>query len=187
MLMINILILIPLKNMYLIKSDSQFLFKKLSELFLQKGFNYQNNYNYGEICFSLKQEKIIIEFKKIRKTLKLPEKFDNVFIETQNLLQDNELILNNLSYNPIKETLAYQGYKIKLRNTHNLIIKEAFINKTKGIDKLSLYRSIWPSDVDFQVNKLDTHLTNLKNLLRKELDYNFHFKSNRGIITFLIN
>ena len=59
------------------------------------------------------------------------------------------------------------------------------MNKGEGIKKTDLYKIIWPNDVDIQINKLDTHLTNLKNLLQEHFDYTIKFKSNQGKIIFL--
>ena len=39
---------------------------------------------------------------------------------------------------------------------------------------------IWPNDKNFQINKLDTHLTNLKNLINEKLEYQINFKTIDG-------
>ena len=54
------------------------------------------------------------------------------------------------------------------------------------MNKEYLYKCIWPEDHDMQLNKLDTHLTNLKNLLKESLDFNLSFRSISGKIKFLI-
>jgi len=87
----------------------------------------------------------------------------------------------------MKETISNKSSSLKLRNTHNLILREALKFKNQGINKVDLYKKIWPNDVDIQINKLDTHLTNLKNLLLEYFGYKLKFKSNQGKITFLIN
>ena len=51
-----------------------------------------------------------------------------------------------------------------------------------GIDKKILYSIIWPNEKVIQLNKLDTHLTNLKKFLKEEIDYDVIFSSNKGII-----
>ena len=35
-----------------------------------------------------------------------------------------------------------------------------------GIEKVDLYKIIWPKDKEIILNKLDTHLTNLKNIVQ---------------------
>ena len=46
---------------------------------------------------------------------------------------------------------------------------------------------IWPSDKNFQINKLDTHLTNLKNLIKEKLGYQINFKTIGGKIYLISN
>jgi len=44
-----------------------------------------------------------------------------------------------------------------------------------GVNKFSLYEKLWPEDKDLYMNKLDTHLTNLKNKIRKGLHKEIKF------------
>ena len=66
-------------------------------------------------------------------------------------------------------------------------LNQALINNRSGVLKTDLYNLIWPSDIDIHINKLDTHLTNLKNFLKKELNYDLKFISNHGTIQFLLD
>ena len=68
-----------------------------------------------------------------------------------------------------------------------MIFNQALINKNNGVLKTELYNLVWPLDVNVQINKLDTHLTNLKNFLKKELQYDLKFVSNQGKIKFLLD
>ena len=63
----------------------------------------------------------------------------------------------------------------------NLIISKSGINKDK------LYRLIWKKDKDISINKLDTHLTNLKNQLKKDLGMNAYFQSQDKTLRLMIN
>ena len=56
------------------------------------------------------------------------------------------------------------------------------LNSDQGLDKIKLYKDIWPLDKDLQLNKLDTHLTNLKNHLKEKLNLNLLFFSRSGLI-----
>ena len=58
----------------------------------------------------------------------------------------------------------------KVKDNNILIFKEC-------VDKDVLYRKIWKRDKLIQINKLDTHLTNLKNKLNDELNLNVNFHS----------
>ena len=55
-----------------------------------------------------------------------------------------------------------------------------------GIDKDTLYQSIWKKDKSIYINKLDTHLTNLKKL-KQELDIKVNFQSQKKNLRLLIN
>ena len=61
------------------------------------------------------------------------------------------------------------------------------LNSDRGINKVDLIKTIWPNDKEIFFNKLDTHLTNLKNNLSKEIDYDLKFSSKSGIIKLATN
>ena len=46
---------------------------------------------------------------------------------------------------------------------------------------------IWKKDKDISINKLDTHLTNLKKSLFNDIGYDLNFSSKSGIIKLAIN
>ena len=114
-------------------------------------------------------------------------KIELFFHEIYNLLSENFVQVGELTYYPIKELISKKNVTVSLRNTHNLIFNQALINNRSGVLKTDLYNLIWPSDVDIHINKLDTHLTNLKNFLKKELNYDLKFISNHGMIQFLLD
>ena len=43
-------------------------------------------------------------------------------------------------------------------------------------------KKIWPLDKDYQINKLDTHLSNFKNILMSNIKFEIQFSSTKGII-----
>jgi len=55
------------------------------------------------------------------------------------------------------------------------------------MEKVDLYKNIWPKDKDYQMNKLDTHLTNLKNYIYEKIDLKLNFSSISGQIKLIIN
>ena len=54
------------------------------------------------------------------------------------------------------------------------------LNQIEGISKLNLYKNIWPADKEIFMNKLDTHLTNLKNYLASDLNFSLNFTTVKG-------
>ena len=104
------------------------------------------------------------------------------------LLEQLETISKNfyfeildIIYYPLDQKLIRANQSIKLNLIHNSIFKFLSLNK-EGIAKANLYKIIWPNDKDYQVNKLDTHITNLKNIILKELNKSISFESNNGIL-----
>ena len=54
------------------------------------------------------------------------------------------------------------------------------LNQIEGMSKLNLYKNIWPKDKEIFMNKLDTHLTNLKNYLASDLNFSLNFMTVKG-------
>ena len=46
---------------------------------------------------------------------------------------------------------------------------------------------MWPLDKNYQINKLDTHLTNLKNYLKEKLDFNLDITTSSGLISLRVD
>ena len=82
---------------------------------------------------------------------------------------------------------SYEKKSLILGNIHNLIFSALLLNLTSGVNKSQLYEIIWPNDKNFQINKLDTHLTNLKNLIKEKLGYQINFKTIGGKIYLISN
>ena len=61
------------------------------------------------------------------------------------------------------------------------------LNLDEGVEKTDLIRSIWPKDKDIFLNKLDTHLTNLKNQIYNDLNFDLKFSSSSGRLKLSIN
>ena len=56
-----------------------------------------------------------------------------------------------------------------------------------GVNKESLYKKIWKRDKSIFINKLDTHLTNLKKKLKQELDIQINFQSQNKNLKLIID
>ena len=74
-----------------------------------------------------------------------------------------------------------------LSDIQNEIMIHLLLNLSNGIDKIELIQNIWPNDKDVFFNKLDTHLTNLKNYLKSESDFDLKFTSKSGLIKLVFN
>ncbi len=176
--------------MYLIKSKDSFFKETILNLLLQKNFpiNTDNKYRiYGTINFKFSQDILSIKYENDVLNLNIPTDFNKLWNGLYNLLLNHKIILDGLEYFPLKEEMIFNNHKLKLRNTHNQILKIIIQSKNYSIIKEDLYQSIWPLDKEIQINKLDTHLTNLKNLLKDSFNYDLKFKTNSGVLTFIFD
>ena len=73
-----------------------------------------------------------------------------------------------------------------LSDIQNIILNTILLFK-EGVDKDHLYKKIWKRDKSIQINKLDTHLTNLKNKLKDDLDLNVNFHSHEKKLRLLVD
>lgn len=120
------------------------------------------------------------DFSKIIKIQK-PFSFKSVLDAIDKILNSYEYNLQSVIYAPFRQELVNKKKKLKLTDIHNLILINLIMYQYK-IDKNILYKKIWPKDKEIQINKLDTHLTNLKNLINKNLDYDLKFKTQKNIL-----
>ena len=61
-------------------------------------------------------------------------------------------------------------------------MRDLLLNYEEGVLKEVIYGNLWPNDKSILINKLDTHLTNLKNHLKDEVDFDLEFTSISGKI-----
>ena len=170
--------------MFFIKSNDPFLSNTIINVLNQKApyFTDNNQINsFATISISFNEKTFFIEIgneKKCNNTFhvhKTFEKLDSILIKI-------EILFHELIYIPIKQNLIYQNKSLVLGNIHNLIFSALLLHQKSGVNKSLLYGKIWPNDKDFHINKLDTHLTNLKNLINKKLEIKINFKTVDGKI-----
>jgi len=185
----NFLTLIPLLNMFELICNNNFLKKNFTDLFFQKNIPIAatNNQLSNQITLKTKNDEyLFITFNKNIMQFKLPIRFELIFSDIFFLLSDYELLIGSLTFNPLKQTISNKEKKINLRHTHSIILSKLLSSKNNSIVKFDLYNFFWPKDKNPQYNKLDTHLTNLKNLFFEEFEYDLKIKTENGILT-LVN
>ena len=91
---------------------------------------------------------------------------------------------------PYKDVTQYTKIQIKphMMNSdiQNIILNNLLLF-SEGVDKDFLYKSIWKRDQDIHINKLDTHLTNLKKKLKDDLNISINFQSHKKKLRLLID
>ena len=101
--------------------------------------------------------------------------------------QDNHFdIIGNFKYFSAKALIKNDNNICRFSDTQNKIMSN-LVCFHDGIDKKVLYKKIWPKDKNISDNKLDTHLTNLRNLIFDSYKYSLKFKSIKGKIKLDIN
>lgn len=171
--------------MFLITSKDEFLLSQISNLFEQKNIcithDIKQKYFLSIIC-EISDKTLLFSLKKKQIQYNLPISFEEVVRQLLQELSEFEYNFKNLIYNPINQTVGFNNNTMKLKSFHNIIIKELILNKDFGVKKNLIYSMLWPNDKSVLINKLDTHLTNLKNFLKEELNFDLQFTSVAGLI-----
>ncbi len=176
--------------MFLLKSDDEFTLKSISHLFNQREYYYtldETKKYFSTIKIKKFEKELQIKsFQKIS-TLKIPVTFNVLSSTLSNLLHDHFIDIDNIKFYPFRQSLHYKDKNTNLGNIHFIIFSQLILSHPGTIEKVDLYKNIWPKDKDYQMNKLDTHLTNLKNYLDEKIDLKLNFSSNSGQIKLIIN
>ena len=139
-------------------------------------FDFEIHQANDQLYFTYSQRKEII---------KTPIKINNFFDGIYRLIFEKAVIVNGFDYFPFKQTINYQGNELKLNFISNEILRNLYLYKERGIDKNILYSSIWPQDKEILINKLDTHLTNTKNLIQDNFNIELKYASKKGVVKLL--
>ena len=118
--------------------------------------------------------------------LSMPIDINSFYGQIIRIISDIKISKNDYDYFPYQRVLLKKSKKSLLSDIQNTIFSNLIISKS-GINKDKLYGLIWKKDKDISINKLDTHLTNLKNQLKKDLGMNAFFQSHDKTLKLLIN
>lgn len=119
--------------------------------------------------------------------LKKPMNFDLFFQGLHQLLLKYKIDLNDIIFFPFQQKLIFKNKKLFLNDIHNKLFCYLYLYKDEGIDKFFIYKKIWPQDKEIFINKLDSHLSNVKNEIKTNLSYNFDYSSKKKLIKLIIN
>lgn len=142
--------------------------------------------NYEIIKIDTENQFITLKFKEKKIILPSPIEISSLRNEINKILLGYVIKLNNLSFYPYQRAIEKNDNKIFLTDIQNIIFSN-LINDNKGIDKKFLYQEIWKNDKEIFINKLDTHLTNLKNFLNNALKVKINFLTKNKKIQLLVD
>ena len=160
----------------------------LSNFFENKNFSLATEKeNYFTIVKVRETEKsIYFVIDGIKKEISIPLDLNFLSSEILKSIVDVNLSISGYSYYPYQRLIENAQKKSLLSEIQNIILNNILLSK-EGIDKNLLYRRIWKRDKSVQINKLDTHLTNLKNKLSDELNLDVNFQSQEKKLRLLID
>ena len=120
-----------------------------------------------------------------KEAIKTPIKINDIFDIIYQLIFEKAVNINKFNFYPFKQVILCKDIEIKLNFISNEILKNLYLYRHNGIDKNILYSSIWPQDKEILINKLDTHLTNTKNLIKDNFNIEIKYASKKGILKLL--
>jgi hypothetical protein len=171
--------------MFLLESDNLLLASSISSILKQKEI-FHTLEKKEKYFFVLKiiQKNKFIEIQSINNSLKIetPTTLNNLIKNISRSFINFNLDVNGAKFYPLKRSLFYKNKEVYLGDIHFIIFSQLMLNKNEGLDKMKLYKDIWPLDKELQFNKIDTHLTNLKNHLKEKLNLNLLLYSRSGLI-----
>ncbi len=173
-----------------IECDDDFLRKSITVLFEQKKFflkNYYSNKFFFNLNFYQQDDSLYCSIENDQIKFNLPKNFDEIFEKIYEFLSNKNINISKFKYYPFKQLIQNEEKITFLSEIQNQIMISLLLNIEEGIEKTKLIKKIWPKDKDIFFNKLDTHLTNLKNQLQNDLNFNLKFSSKSGILKLGIN
>ena len=175
--------------MFLISCDDLFIRDKVISLFIDNNpifTDRKDQIYFCKIDLLHKKDKFKFSLNDNSQIFNCPIEFKIIYASMISQLNNYSTKLDNLDYYPMSGEVKNDRTVVKLNFIHGSILNSLLLFK-EGVNKIDLYKKIWPKDVNISLNKLDTHLTNLKNILSSNFNCNINFQSSSGIQKLLIN
>lgn len=177
--------------MYLIQSNDNFILNQVYGILKQKSFNFTTDdkiFHFARIFFENKyNSKLIMSINKSNCSFDYPINIKLLIKKIFDVIQEVSFKYKSITYFPERSYFIYKNLRVDLTETQNLIFSHCILNTENGIVKLELYKKIWPKDKNIFVNKLDTHLTNLKKKIESEVSLSLGLLTKDGKIFLIVN
>lgn len=163
-------------------------YSTIINLLVRKNFVSEKNVDkfFATINIVVKNNNIYLECEDKQENLSLPIEVNLFLGQILRIISDIKISKDEYDYFPYQRLLLRDSKKSLLSDIQNIIFSNLVISKS-GINKDNLYSLIWKKDKDISMNKLDTHLTNLKNQLKNDLGITANFQSQDKTLRLLIN
>ena len=171
-----------------IQCNDEFFNSIINNVLIQKNLiNDINDENFfATINIEINDRNLYLECYEKKEHLSIPVDLNFFFVQIYKIISDIKISIDEYDYFPYQRVLVKHSQKSLLSDIQNTIFSNLIISKS-GINKDKLYGLIWKKDKDISINKLDTHLTNLKNQLKKDLSMTANFQSQDKNLRLLIN
>ena len=172
-------------KMISIKCEDEFLKRIITSFLEQKNFIFKKKYldkYFFQLNFYQEENKLNFSIDDDEIKISLPKNNNEIFQKIYDFVSNIGIVVNNYKYFPFKQIMKKENKISFLSEIQNEIMIHLLLNLSDGIEKIELIKKIWPNDKDIFLNKLDTHLTNLKNQLSKDLDFKLKFSSKSSLL-----
>tara|TARA_B100000123_G_scaffold262274_1_gene230210 strand:+ start:431 stop:955 length:525 start_codon:yes stop_codon:yes gene_type:complete len=174
----------------LIKLDCEnyLIYKTLKNFLENKKFSLasENEVFFTTIKISESSKNVNLFIDDFKKEISIPVDINFLMSEIFKSIADIHIPISNYNYYPYQRLVENSEKRSLLSEIQNIILNNILLSKY-GVNKDLLYQRIWKRDKSIQINKLDTHLTNLKNKLNEELNLVVNFQSHEKKIRLLID
>lgn len=174
--------------MIYLSSHDDFIKKSLTNLIFQINphlITSEKNLSFVHIEVQQNNDQMYLIYNQKKEAIKTPFKTNDIFDIIYQLIFEKAVNINQFEFYPFKQVILFKNTEIKLNFISNEILRNLYLYRQNGIDKNILYSSIWPQDKEILINKLDTHLTNTKNLIQDNFDIEIKYASKKGILKLL--
>jgi len=174
--------------MIYLSSHDDFIKKSLTNLIFQINphlITSEKDLSFVHIEVQQNNDQLYLTYNQKKEFIKTPFKTNDIFDIIYQLIFDKAVNINQFEFYPFKQVILFKNTEIKLNFISNEILRNLYLYRQNGIDKNILYSSIWPQDKEILINKLDTHLTNTKNLIQDNFDIEIKYASKKGILKLL--
>ena len=171
-----------------LQCNNQLICKTFNNLLDQKNIIHRSikNENTSILQIEESDNKVTLFFKEFKKNYLKPINLNYLMTDLIKEISRINYDLGEKLYFPYLRQIRNNQKKIFLSEIQNIILFN-LIEYPQGINKNKLYSLIWSKDKIISINKLDTHLTNLKNLLLEEFDFKINFSSFEKNLKLIVN
>ena len=161
--------------------------QKIVEYFYSKKYlkalSDQDNQNYlFEIKINFSENKIFLSSDHSKKfELPTPFYYKKLIDIIEKIFLEFEINIGNLVYSPYRQEIFNYQDTLYINDIHNKILTNLVLAKN-GLNKDSLYKILWDKDKNINMTKLDTHLTNLKNLVKNKFSCSFNISTHKNLL-----